>query len=232
MDRKLSKIGVVVTTLYMVLVVLLVSWKASSLPEMPLNEIGDFLAGVFGPVAILWLILGFFQQGEELRQNNQALLLQAQELNNSVAQQRELVDVTRSQLAADMDMIKEAREEKRQSLMPQLKVDCEFLQIFSNGIQFRISCRNIGYSAEDVRLDVYNFDEVSRTQRSVALTTNESMYIDYLWTEGVSDVRVVITYSDGLRQQHTVKYLAAVIKSHEKAPIMKIDLAQHNVESV
>ena len=68
------------------------------LKTMDLNESGDFLAGVFGPLALLWLILGFFQQGLELRQNTQALELQAEELRNSVEQQRAIVVATREQI--------------------------------------------------------------------------------------------------------------------------------------
>ena len=31
------------------------------LHELRLNELGDFLAGAFGPLALFWLVLGFFQ---------------------------------------------------------------------------------------------------------------------------------------------------------------------------
>ncbi|MNR93847.1 hypothetical protein D3C72_249120 [compost metagenome] len=62
------------------------------------NEVGDALAGAFAPLAFLWLVLGFFQQGAELRNSGRALRLQGEELKNSVEQQRELVAVTREQL--------------------------------------------------------------------------------------------------------------------------------------
>ncbi|MGQ1348546.1 hypothetical protein ACT4VF_04445 [Acinetobacter baumannii] len=55
------------------------------------NELGDFLAGIFAPLAFLFLYLGYKQQGRELQQNTKALNLQAQELQNSVEQQRLLV---------------------------------------------------------------------------------------------------------------------------------------------
>ena len=32
----------------------------------PLNELGDFLAGVFTPVALIWLISGYLLQSKEL----------------------------------------------------------------------------------------------------------------------------------------------------------------------
>jgi hypothetical protein len=58
-----------------------------------LNAWGDFFAGFFAPLAFLWLVLGYMQQGEELRNSRDALLLQAKELKNSVEQQSELVKV-------------------------------------------------------------------------------------------------------------------------------------------
>ena len=62
-----------------------------SLNQISINELGDFLAGVFGPVAIFWLVLGFFQQSVELRTSTAALRLQAEELRASVKAQESLV---------------------------------------------------------------------------------------------------------------------------------------------
>lgn len=67
------------------------------LADLPPNELGDFTAGAFGPLAILWLVLGYFQQGDELQQNTEALRLQAEELANSVQQQQKLVMLNRQE---------------------------------------------------------------------------------------------------------------------------------------
>lgn len=47
-----------------------------------LNEMGDYLAGAFAPVAFLWLILGYMQQGHELRNS-------ITEMQNSLDEQKE-----------------------------------------------------------------------------------------------------------------------------------------------
>lgn len=52
------------------------------------NELGDFLAGSFAPLAFLFLYLGYKQQGKELKQNTEALRLQAEELSNLVKEQK------------------------------------------------------------------------------------------------------------------------------------------------
>lgn len=55
-----------------------VNWYAFC--DMGPNEWGDFLAGTMSPVAFMWLVFGYLQQGEELKQNTDALLLQQREL--------------------------------------------------------------------------------------------------------------------------------------------------------
>lgn len=57
------------------------------LRKLQLNEKGDFLAGIFSPLAFLWLVFGYLQQGKELKQNTEALRLQAEELSNLVKEQ-------------------------------------------------------------------------------------------------------------------------------------------------
>ncbi len=95
MARTLAWAGALISSAYLLLIWWLVGDRIETLRTMSLNEVGDFLAGAFGPLAVLWLVLGFFQQGIELRQSSQALHLQAEELRNSVEAQRDLVSVNR-----------------------------------------------------------------------------------------------------------------------------------------
>jgi hypothetical protein len=60
---------------------------------LKLNEKGDFLAGVFSPLAFLWLVYGYLQQGRELKQNTESLRIQAIELRNSVEEQKKLIKI-------------------------------------------------------------------------------------------------------------------------------------------
>lgn len=70
-----------------------------------LNELGDFLAGIVAPIAFLWLILGYVQQGKQLEQNTKALeqqeralQLQIQEMKESVEYQKQLGEIQKIQL--------------------------------------------------------------------------------------------------------------------------------------
>ena len=56
------------TSMYLTVVALLAGiYKSDYVWTMGLNEWGDFLAGIFAPVAFLWLVLGYFIQAKELR---------------------------------------------------------------------------------------------------------------------------------------------------------------------
>lgn len=63
--------------------------RYSEFMNLPLNELGDFAAGVFAPLAFLWLVLGYRRQGEELSASNESLRLQVSELRASFKLQQD-----------------------------------------------------------------------------------------------------------------------------------------------
>lgn len=74
--------------LFVSLVYVLVLWVVIEYFKLPrpdtINELGDFLAGAFSPLAFFWLVIGYYQQGEELQQNTQALQDQKDEFQKQV----------------------------------------------------------------------------------------------------------------------------------------------------
>jgi len=112
-------VGAVLSLSYLALVTWL-RWPLhlETVRSMALNEFGDFLAGVVGPLVLVWLILGFLQQGEELKQNTEALKLQADELNASVVQHKAMVEATRDQFAFQKDVHEYEREHEARRQLP------------------------------------------------------------------------------------------------------------------
>tara|TARA_R110000764_G_scaffold224754_1_gene314038 strand:+ start:218 stop:958 length:741 start_codon:yes stop_codon:yes gene_type:complete len=97
----LPALGMVLTVNY----VLLVYWRFNDrffqLEKMPLNEVGDFLAGAFGPVAFGWLIIGYVMQNKELRNSsNQAE--HAQKLTMNQIDFQKSVEASRKKERANM----------------------------------------------------------------------------------------------------------------------------------
>ena len=80
----------------------------------PSGELGDFLAGVFTPVALGWLIGGYFLQREELRAQREELGLQREELARTG-------DALQEQTAIE----RERRENERQKERPRFTLEKE-----------------------------------------------------------------------------------------------------------
>jgi hypothetical protein len=118
MSRLLTIFGLLTSAIYAIAGYFLVADRLGQLQTMPIDAVGNFLAGVFGPLALLWLILGYLQQGIELKLNTKALELQAQELQNSVTQQRELVEVSRKQFEAEMELLRYERHRIEEANKP------------------------------------------------------------------------------------------------------------------
>lgn len=62
------------------------------------NEVGDFLAGIFAPIALCWLVLGYYQQAKELKENTDALKKQGEEANKHTEAFNKQLEIFTSQL--------------------------------------------------------------------------------------------------------------------------------------
>lgn len=107
MKQKSILIGIGVTIVWFLSIYIFCVSNEFSFSSKDLNSLGDFLAGIFAPVAFFWLILGYVQQGKQLEQNTQALeqqeqalQLQIEEMRESVKEQRSLALLQKEQLQA------------------------------------------------------------------------------------------------------------------------------------
>lgn len=183
----MNRFGIITTIIY-TCAILLLRW--SSIPElatMPLNEFGDFLAGVFGPLMLFWLILGYMQQQKELAQNTAALQLQASELKESVEQQKELVKATREQVQADLKAleIEQIRSfSEKQPVFSILKAG--FRSSRENEFTFEIIVTNSGPSAHNVRYStIPEIKQIRNASYAELLDSGETCKIN--WKEKSSD---------------------------------------------
>lgn len=205
-DRPRRTAGVVISICYLGLAAAYAVWRSYDLQYLSPNELGDFLAGVFAPLAFLWLVLGFFQQGDELRQSSEALWLQGQELQNSVEQQRDLVNVTREQLAFEREKITAEAAELRRRAQPDLVIIHNGLLVSTGETINTMVLLNRGSACTEVRLQIPNATlykwPLMRTgdQHQFNVTTRDDLapgtfdyvvsYIDSLGAPGSSSLRV------------------------------------------
>lgn len=101
----ITLVGVIATAIWLVLIAAYVWAKWPCFVTMEPNSLGDFVAGAFGPLALFWLVCGYFQQGIELRQNTKALQNQATELHNSVQHQEQMSQTAIRQLELEKEVL-------------------------------------------------------------------------------------------------------------------------------
>ncbi|MBC3345391.1 hypothetical protein HU811_01925 [Pseudomonas sp. SWRI196] len=141
MSKKLEFWGVLCTVIYLLLIATTVLFKLDDFLKLELNALGDFLAGAFGPVAFLWLVLGFLQQGRELKLSSDALHLQAKELKNSVEQQQSIVRIATDQLMMS-----------KSSLEPKFVLQYSSYLTEAGGVLFSFNLSNVGHLTSQVKL--------------------------------------------------------------------------------
>lgn len=92
-----SIIGIVITIIY----IAFVFWlrpdilNIGAIQKLTPNGFGDLFTWVFGPLMLFWVVLGYFKQRKELKRSSEALELQAQELNETLQQHKEIVDMNK-----------------------------------------------------------------------------------------------------------------------------------------
>ena len=94
-----------------------------------LNELGDFLAGVFTPLAFGWLVYGYLLQSKELRL------------------QREELTLTRKQLGKQTELLQEQVTADHQDSVPHLT-----LRVASPGNDWNWIVENKGGNAKNIEL--------------------------------------------------------------------------------
>lgn len=152
MGRRLAFIGLLLTAAYLALLTFMFWGRVVQILLMEPNEIGDFLAGAFGPLAILWLILGFFQQGIELRQNTDALKLQANELKNSVEQQKATADAMKLQVDTTREALEFERSRHASTSIPRFESHLQSVASESGVTTVYAKVRNLGGVATRVKM--------------------------------------------------------------------------------
>lgn len=120
-----------------------------------LNELGDFFAGIFTPVALGWLIYGYLLQTRELRLQRRELGLQ----NTELGLQREELTRTRETLSQQTAVLQGQAEIERDKSRPNLIV--KVIENTPDG--WNLVFRNVGGPAYDVAITKLGDEQGSTT---------------------------------------------------------------------
>lgn len=150
--KALSNFGMALTVVYLIGCALYAVSEWNNLLAMKPPEFATVLGGAFGPLAFLWLVLGFYQQGRELQNSAQALWLQSEELRNSVEQQRELVKVSQDQLKFEMHRIEAIIAEEKRRAQPDFFLTDPSSSSTGKAMSFYFQMFNRGRTCSDLRI--------------------------------------------------------------------------------
>ena len=154
--RLLTAVGFVLTAAWLSIVGIVVLYNLSTVSQMTLNAWGDFLAGVSAPLALLWLVIGYFQQGEELRINTKALEAQQKELQHQVKETAHLARSSERQAKAtelQLQITKSEQESKECQKIRDAQPDFVSEGGGTSGLQSTTKIRNHGGPITDIVIE-------------------------------------------------------------------------------
>lgn len=232
--------------IFISLITILYLWLACNLvinvedvKALKLNEKGDFLAGIFSPLAFLWLVYGYLQQGQELKQNTKALTMQAEELrisNESLRQQ--VVEMSKS-VKAQQDMFELANSQHQDSITEKLALSRpKYIFITSNYQKYDTAKGNFSYSfeltIENLHVPLKNLSIKSNfwmisssttkgyvkdntTYHHVKLDKSEliqlSLYLNQTILVPFNDNKIELQYSDFNNNEYSDTYLIEMLEN-------------------
>ncbi|MBK9522885.1 MAG: hypothetical protein IPO13_14960 [Rhodocyclaceae bacterium] len=206
-----TSVGIIASVLWVAAFIALLYLKSDTLDSLKVNEWGDFFAGAVAPLAFLWLVLGYIQQGEELRLNTEALRTQQQELANQVRETALLVDgTTRHAAAVELEAYRNARKavDDHQPLIHLLimrRVSSE------KGLRFGLTCVNKGAHMSVLRITspTARWTQTSHVRQIFDPDQEFTILLsctDEATTELTSIRELTIDYQDGLSVTRSQTY--------------------------
>lgn len=150
--NKRSWFGVIATAIYLIGLTVFIYLNWTSFRSLEPNLWGDFIAGILGPLAIFWLILGYFQQGDELRNSVKALTLQAKELNQAVEQQSAMVEISEKQHELNVRTREDEFTQRLSASLPYVKLYNRGNTSGSLGRRYKFGIENLGANAFNVKV--------------------------------------------------------------------------------
>lgn len=214
MAKKLEFWGILCTVVYLLVIATTVAFKFDSFVNLELNALGDFLAGAFGPIAFLWLVLGFLQQGRELKLSTDALQLQAQELKNSVEQQSIMASAAIQQIEAAQRAFTIQQAEAERSLSANFGVTVGYKTGGPrlNTVINKVYVENLGNSADQVVLTFDPpFDQLSKVELGMIKSAGKwesELIVD---TSSVGSIGELLIEYEGVDGKHRCEYFTYLI---------------------
>ena len=210
-NKWLMTIASVLSLLWIVFVILLFTHNCPDYPKYDLpddaNELGDFLAGVFSPLAFLWLIVGYFLQArelnltrEELSSQTKALIAQSNAASKGVKLEEEnqrAEQERRDKLAAP---ILQYRRSSQKVLNETLQNGLEVVIVNTGGNIKSVKAKFYVDGASEIKLH----DWPEGAVKTIKIRTDEATLEEFL-KDG--DYHLQLIYTDIFNREQKKRYL-------------------------
>jgi hypothetical protein len=193
MDKR-TKIALGFTALYVMGAFVVIGYRFCEFVNLPLNSLGDFLAGAFGPLALAWVVFGYFQQGEELRSSTE-------EMKFSVAELKRQSETADARFEHERAVQKEQQKRHKSKISPEFKISVLDFRFENQNIICTLELINFGAPVYDVKVSV----EDSNLMRSVYLESyfdhNQRAAVEFgmVWNisrDHAARLPIEVTYKD------------------------------------
>ena len=219
MDKR-TKYALVLTALYGAVICGVVSYRFCEFWNLPLNSLGDFLAGAFGPLALAWVVFGYFQQGDELKSSVQQLEIQAKA-------SQQLFEFERNKWV-------EQKDEQRKKMRPKLDLKCLADDRVNSDLACRFDLANNG--ARVTSLKVFLIANGLRHLIHSASVFDDGDRASFKWTiyhAGVeSHFDLEIVYVEGDLSEGSQNFSSFVRTSAVNAGKTSIDITEVKTEKL
>ena len=186
-------LGVLFTIAWIGYVVYETATDKDGYQSLKLNELGDFFAGAGGPIVLLWIVIGYFQQSAALRLQQEELKNQVEETKNLVAQSTRQAEL----MAEEMELIRRGKHQDSQPRLAMQRV---------SSTSGTVSCKitNFGATITDV---VVQSDSLVNTPIRIALWGHGEDKSLMFSATNCSGEEIEFDYVDALQISRVIRYV-------------------------
>lgn len=203
-----TKIALGVTGLYLAGLALVIFFRFCELLRLDLNSLGDFLAGAFGPLALAWVVFGYFQQGEELRNSSN-------ELKQSVAELKRQSDTAQYQFEHEKIIAEDRIKSHKKSISPDFILSYDRFNDGGRDKSAVFSIINYGAAVRDVEVSIIDGGLTCIAHKCDFFGPKETVEFSAYWSrnsdsEPVDIFSILISFRDSDSEVGTFEYKGRV----------------------
>lgn len=206
---------------------------------MPLNEIGDFLAGSFSPLAFFWLAYGYFMQNSELKLNRKSLEKQIEEFKESVETQKK---------ALEFNIRQEDIRERRRLFLAQSNFNFDHMNYTehhddsratedhpTDWVTLNFKVRNSGYKIFNVTFTLLDLNKNPLSIKNLhSIEKHEVTEVHFHKEKIPFETRLAIKYTDSLsiEKEKTYKVIAYCLPGYGPEMHSDYEWEEHSIFDV